>query len=500
MTSMLLWILIAIQIAMGAFDTFYHHELTERLPWRPSQRRELALHGMRNVLYAVLFVALGWFEVDGIFAIVIMAILGAELLITLMDFVEEDLSRKLPASERVNHTLLALNYGAILVLLVPVLLSWAEKPTGVAGANHGWWSWLAAVSAAGVILFGLRDMAASARAQRIATKPAGGLATALPLHQTVLVTGGTGFVGRRFVEALSAGGHLPIVLTRNPEKAAGLRPPFQIVTDLDQISSGTRIDAIVHLAGESISGGLWTKARKREVIQSRVDMTERILELVARLEHAPPVLVSASAIGWYGLRGDEPLAEDGDARACFSHESCDICETAALRAMRYGLRVALLRIGLVLGTEGGLLARLLTPFEFGLGGPIGSGKQWMSWIARDDLVRLIAHVIATPSLEGPVNATAPEPVRNSEFTKELGRALHRPALLPIPAAPLRLVGGEFAKELLLGGQRVLPKKALASGFAFRYPELGAALQSILGTETHRKPSHRIATEERLRLT
>jgi uncharacterized protein (TIGR01777 family) len=160
----------------------------------------------------------------------------------------------------------------------------------------------------------------------------------------------------------------------------------------------------------------------------------------------------------------------------------------------------LLRIGLVLGTEGGLLARLLTPFEFGLGGPIGSGKQWMSWIARDDLVRLIAHVIATPTLDGPINATAPEPVRNSDFTKELGHALYRPAVLRIPAATLRLVGGDFAKELLLGGQRVVPQKALASGFAFRYPEITGALQSILGTATHRKPSHQIAAGERLRLT
>jgi uncharacterized protein (TIGR01777 family) len=500
MTSTLLWTLIAIQIAMGAFDTLYHHELTERLPWRPSQRRELALHGVRNGLYAVLFVALGWFELDGIFAAAVLAILAAELVITLMDFVEEDLSRKLAASERVNHTLLALNYGAILILLVPILMSLAQKPTDVVGANYGWWSALATIAAFGVALFGVRDVAASLRADRIATRPAGGLATALPQHQTILVTGGTGFVGRRFVEALSAAGHLPIVLTRDPEKAAGLKPPYLIVNDLDQITSATRIDAIVHLAGESISGGLWTAARKRTIIQSRVEITERILDLVARLEHRPSVLVSASAIGWYGLRGDEPLMEESDTRDCFSHECCETCETAALKAEKYGLRVALLRIGLVLGTEGGLLARLLTPFEFGLGGRIGSGQQWMSWIARDDLVRLIAHVIATPTLDGPVNATAPEPVRNSEFTKTLGRALRRPAIIPIPAMPLQFVGGDFAKELLLGGQRVLPQRVLASGFAFRYPELGSALQSILGTAANRKPSHRIAAEERFRLT
>ncbi len=498
MTSTLLWILVAIQIAMGAFDTLVHHELLERLPWRPTQRRELALHGLRNLIYAVLFVALGWFETDGVLAIAILALLGAELVITLVDFVEEDMSRKLAASERINHTLLALNYGAILVLLVPVLIGWAERRTELAHADRGWWSILAASSAAAVMIFGLRDLAASLRTRRLVAKPAGALTIALPLHQTILVTGATGFVGRRLVEALSASGHLPIVLTRKPEKTSLLHPPFQVVTDLDQIASSTRIDAIVHLAGESISGGLWTKARKRAVIRSRIAITEEIERLVGRLAQRPSVFVNASAVGWYGLRDDEPLTEYGDFKPCFSHESCEACESAALRLMQFGLRVVNLRIGLVLGTDGGLLARLLTSFEFGLGGRIGSGQQWMSWIARDDLVRLIAHVIATPSLNGPVNATAPGPVRNEEFARELGHALHRPAFLPLPAMPLRLLGGDFAKELLLGGQCVLPHKALRSGFTFRHPELKGALQSILGIEQKHKPAHRFAIEERLR--
>src|SRR5580704_6206735 len=159
MTSLLLWILIGIQIAMGAFDTFYHHEMTERLAWRPSQRHELQLHGVRNILYALLFLTLGWVEIHGIWAIAVIAVLVAEVVITLMDFVEEDLSRKLPASERINHTLLALNYGAILVLLLPILFDWALQPTGVRPAYQGWLSIAAAASAAGVGLFGLRDYA-----------------------------------------------------------------------------------------------------------------------------------------------------------------------------------------------------------------------------------------------------------------------------------------------------------------------------------------------------
>src|SRR3984957_19473953 len=167
MTSLLLWILIGIQIAMGAFDTFYHHEMTERLAWRPSQRHELQLHGVRNILYALLFLTLGWVEIHGIWAIAVIAVLVAEVVITLMDFVEEDLSRKLPASERINHTLLALNYGAILVLLVPVLIGWAWQPFGIRLVDYGWLSIGTTVAAVGVGMFALRDLAASRRLARL---------------------------------------------------------------------------------------------------------------------------------------------------------------------------------------------------------------------------------------------------------------------------------------------------------------------------------------------
>ena len=173
------------------------------------------------------------------------------------------------------------------------------------------------------------------------------------------------------------------------------------------------------------------------------------------------MLVSGSAIGWYGLWQDETLTEFDGGKRCFTHRVCDAWEREARKAQRLGVRVVRLRIGLVLGIDGGMLSRLLIPFEFGLGGPFGSGRQWMSWIERDDLVRLIAHVIATPSLTGPVNATAPTPVTNAEFARALGRALRRPALLRMPAAILHHLGGAFADELLLGGQRVIPDKAQA---------------------------------------
>ena len=478
MTS-LLWILIAVQVAMGVFDTFYHHELTERLAWRPSQRYELQLHSLRNMLYALLFLVLGWLEVHGILAMLIIAVLAAEIVITLMDFVEEDMSRKLPASERINHTLLAINYGAILVLLLPVLIGWAAQPTGVELAYAGWLSAIAAAAAAGAALCGLRDYAASRRLSRMVCAPAAGLIEKMPARQTVLVTGATGFIGSRLVAALGGAGHQVIALVRNPAKADMLPPPVTLITSLDQLPDDTRIDAIVNLAGEPIGNGLWTDAKRRKILDSRIDMTGAVIALIARLERKPAVLISGSAIGWYGLWQDQVLTESAKSHACFSHALCDAWENAARPAEAYGVRAVYLRIGLVIGTEGGFITRMLTPFEFGLGGPLGSGRQWMSWIERDDLIRLIAHVMARSDISGPVNATAPIPVTNLKFTAELGRRLRRPALFRIPDALLRRLGGDFAGELLLGGQRVLPNKALSHGFVFRHETLRSAFEAIL---------------------
>jgi uncharacterized protein len=476
MSSPLLWTLIALQIAVGAFDTLYHHELTERLRWRPSQRRELALHSARNLLYLGLLIVVGWSEPHGLWAYLVMVVLVAEVIITLIDFVEEDASRKLPASERITHTLLAINYGAILALIVPALLDWSKLQTSVVPAFYGMGSVIAGLTACGVVLFGMRDLVASRRMARSSADDPRQLVKPLTMRR-VLVTGATGFIGRRLVEALTAAGHDVTVLARNPLAAASLRPPFRLVTTLDQIPNATTIDAIVNLAGEPIANRLWTTAVRRRVLRSRLRLTRDVVRLIARLEQRPGVLISGSGIGWYGLWQDEELTEFDGGKSGFTHRVCEAWEQAAKRAERY-TRVVRLRIGLVLGTEGGLLARLLTPFDFGLGGPIGSGRQWMSWIERDDLVRLIAHIIATPSLTGAINATAPTPVRNAAFARELGRSLRRPALLRMPASLLHLVLGDYADELLIGGQRVLPDKAQSSGFRFRHEELRAAFAAL----------------------
>jgi uncharacterized protein len=478
------WIALFAQMAMGAFDTIYHHEGTERLAWRPEQAGELRLHGVRNLAYAVLFMALGWSVPMGGWAVALMLLLLGELFITLWDFVEEDRTRKLPATERLTHTLLTLNYGIVLALLVPWLWANAGQPTALAATFHGMISWMCAAASVGVIVSGLRDLVAAARCKRLVRQPAQKLATALHDRKSILITGGTGFIGKRLVEALAAAGHEVTLLTRKRANAAALLEagPLRVVTQLDQIKADVCFDAIINLAGEPISDSPWTRAKRFRIVRSRLRMTYDVMRLIGRLTHKPDVLISGSAIGWYGLRGDQMLTEANLGADCFSRRVCSAWERAAGRAAKYGVRTVLLRTGLVLDNDGGMLARMLTPFEFGLGGRFGDGKHWMSWIHRDDLVRMIIHAIAKPNLKGPLNAVSPEPVTNQNFTKALANALNRPAILPVPAWPLRALLGEFAHELLLSGQRVYPEKAMHTGFVFRYPTIDAAFGVICGAK------------------
>jgi uncharacterized protein (TIGR01777 family) len=309
---------------------------------------------------------------------------------------------------------------------------------------------------------------------------AASLAEGLAASQTVLITGGTGLVGTRLVAALAEAGHRVIVLSRWTGRNAALPAKVQITTSLDELAADTRIDAVVNLAGEPLANGLWTKAKRERIVQSRLGVTEACLTLMKRLKQRPAVFVSASAIGWYGLRGDEELDETSGGTDCFSRQVCVAIEGAAQRAEALGVRTVRLRIGLVLAAGGGLLGRMILPFKLGLGGPFGRGRHWMSWIHRDDLVRLICHCIASPALSGAVNGTAPEPVTQPRLSSpRWARRCNRPAILPVLALPLQWALGDFAKELLLSGQRVLPRAAQASGFAFRYPQLSDALKAIL---------------------
>lgn len=293
----------------------------------------------------------------------------------------------------------------------------------------------------------------------------------------VLVTGGSGFIGSALCRALVADGERATVLTRNIPRARARLPDE--VTVIDALSNASDIDAVVNLAGENLATHRWTTARKREFRDSRIRTTQRVLDWIAAQSSRPRVLISGSAIGWYGPRGDEPLAEDAAPGSDFAAQLCRDWEAEASKAEAFGVRVCLMRTGIVLDRAGGALSRMLLPFRLGLGGPLGDGRQWMSWIARTDIVALIRWLIGNAAARGAYNATAPTPVTNAEFVAALGCALHRPAFMPMPGFALRLIVGEMA-EMLLTGQRVLPRRALAEGFRFRNPELSAALAAILG--------------------
>lgn len=479
MTNELLWLAVFMQILMGGTDTLLHHEFTERLAWQRSAQKELKLHALRNFIYAILFGAFAWGVPTGIFAVIAIALIIAEVLITLWDFVEEDLSRKLPATERVLHTLLALNYGAILILLLPELWAFAKQATGYTHFDYGIGSYALMIASAGVLLFGLRDYFAALRLDNLKELPAANLIEKLRANQHILITGATGFVGQRLTKALIENGQNVTVLTRNPEKASALGTPINIITDLNEIRDDAPLDAIINLAGEPLANGLWTTNKKQKILKSREHIADEIYKLCQRLYVPPKTVITASAIGWYGLRDDEKLTENSAPKDCFTHEVCDLVEQKNNRLKEFNCRPVNLRIGLVLGIEGGMLANLLVPFEYGVGGPIGDGSHWMSWISRDDLVRLIIHCLKNEEIEGPINAVASEPVRNSEFTKMLGSALKRPAFMPMPATLLKLLLRGFATELLLASQNVDNTKIIEAGFKFRAPTLEKAFEQIL---------------------
>jgi uncharacterized protein len=291
-----------------------------------------------------------------------------------------------------------------------------------------------------------------------------------------LITGGTGFIGAALCADLLRAGHQALVLTRSAATATARLPAgIQAVEDLAGLDG---VDAVVNLAGESIVGGRWSASRKQALLDSRIGTTRRLLHWLETLPRRPAVLVSGSAIGYYGPRGDEELGEDAAPGEDFPAELCRAWEAEAQQAEALGLRVCRLRIGIVLGPGGGALASMLTPFRLGLGGPMGDGRQWMSWVHRADLLALIRWLVENGAGAGAWNGTAPQPLDNADFSRTLARVLRRPALLRTPALALRLMFGEMA-DLLLTGQRVLPRRALAEGFVFRHPELGAALADIL---------------------
>ena len=292
----------------------------------------------------------------------------------------------------------------------------------------------------------------------------------------VLVTGSTGFIGSALVSALTAAGHQVTRLVRKLAGAGEVRwDPTAGAIDTGGLEGH---DAVVHLAGENIAGR-WTAAKKQRIRESRVNGTRLLTEALAKLSRRPRALVCASAIGYYGDRGEEKLREGSPPGKGFLADTCVAWEAAAKPAADAGLRVVHLRIGVVLHPAGGALKQMLLPFKLGAGGVIGSGRQYMSWIALDDLIGIFQHALANDSLRGPANAVAPNPATNREFTKTLGKVLSRPTIFPMPAFAARLAFGEMADELLLASTRVEPARLAASGYSFAYPQLEAALRHLL---------------------
>ncbi len=295
----------------------------------------------------------------------------------------------------------------------------------------------------------------------------------------IAITGASGLIGRRLLKALAKEGHALHALSRH----AGTNLPPGVRLSVWDPSKGEppeealcEADAVIHLAGENVAQR-WTAEAKRRIRESRVASTRNLVGALAKLERKPGVLVCASAVGYYGSRGDETLTEDSAPGAGFLPDVCVAWEREAQAAEALGIRVARVRTGMALDPRGGAMKKLLPVFRMGAGGRLGDGRQWMPWIHLDDLAALFAFVLENP-VAGPVNAAAPQPVANAEFTRELARALHRPALFPVPAMALRLLLGEMS-EVLLASQRVVPQAAEAAGFRFRFPELGEALGDLL---------------------
>lgn len=297
-----------------------------------------------------------------------------------------------------------------------------------------------------------------------------------------LITGGTGLIGSALCKYLTAQHDHVTVLTRNPDTVADkCGQHVNAIQSLKQIPADTQVDIVINLAGEPIADKPWTKKRKAVLEKSRIDLTRELVEWLTHRRQKPECLISGSAVGWYGDGGATIINEQSSYHDEYTHQLCDAWEKQALRAGQIGIRVCLVRTGLVLAKQGGFLQKMLLPFKAGFGGRLGNGDQFMPWIHLTDIINLLEFLATNEQLKGIFNGCSPTPVTNREFTKILAQQLHRPAFLPVPTFVLKLMLGEMAR-LLLTGQRAIPEKAQAMGFHFHYTDIRTALADVLATK------------------
>lgn len=466
--------LLVVQALMGAYDTLYHHELTVALPRCPTAGLELRIHAVRAWLYALLFAGLSWYEWHGLWAWLLILIVAAEVLLTLWDFIVEDRTRSLPATERVTHTLLAINGGAAFLLIAMTLPGWMAQPSALVAVDYGWISWFLTVAALGVGVSGLRDGLAAWNLPRLETP----LHLDLGGHRRVLVTGGTGFIGGALCRELLRGNHAVTLVSRNPARAAlQFSGRVRVVRSAAELAAAEVFDAVINLAGAPVVGAPWTEKRKTVLRASRLDVTRDLLDFVRRAERAPAVWIQASAIGFYGPHAAVPLAEDAARGNGFAAELCSEWENATNELYARGVRRVVLRFGLVFGRSGGALPMMLLPFRFGMGAVAGSGRQRVAWVHLEDLLRAVAWASRDAAVDGVVNVVAPECPDYSRFAGLIGELLHRPVFLRLPAAPLRAVLGEMA-SMFVDGPEIVPHRLAEAGFEYRFPSLRSALMDL----------------------
>lgn len=465
-------VLLVFQVCLGALDTVWHHELGEQLANRESQRRELAWHAWRSVLYALLLALLAVIEFRGVWLLVPLALFAVELMITLADFVEEDQSRWLPPTERVLHTVMAINAGALTVAWLQPLMTAPEASTIAWRSIDGFAVFLLVM--AGLALgSGLRDAFAAKK------KPFTMSTSLFPQrHLRVLMTGGSGFIGATLVHRLLRSGHQVTILSRQPRRTAMMFGGQAAVFDRIEMIGKQRFDLVINLAGAPVVGVPWTKGRRRVLWDSRVTLTR---ELVAHLAQLPrkdrPVFVQASAMGYYGQQATSSRELD-PAGVDFGGQLCAAWENAAELIRDAGYRLIILRLGLVLGTQGGILPPLKLSAQFGGASVLGDGRQDFPWIHLDDVHGIIERLVQDRDAEGAFNLCAPEGVDHATFTRTLAATLRRPQWLRVPAAPMRWLLGQMA-DMLLASPPATCQRLLATNYQFRHPTLAAALKACV---------------------